>query len=183
MDNPTTLLVAIMFVTILSIGLSNLLMTLSDIVGQKIAVQPDAVHLSWMLLLFMSYFSYYWETVAILDIEGWTFLSFIGFLIGPILLLFATNLTISLPDSEQSASPREHYLTQSNRFFTMMVGVQAWIIALDFIFDTVDLATYGTAAALSIFAVLIFTNNYKAHVLGNILCWIPFAVRLVAEAT
>ena len=35
MDNPTTLLVAIMYVTIVATGLVNLLMTLSDIVAAR----------------------------------------------------------------------------------------------------------------------------------------------------
>ena len=35
MDNPTTLLVAIMYVTIIATGLMTVLMTLSDIVGKK----------------------------------------------------------------------------------------------------------------------------------------------------
>jgi hypothetical protein len=35
MNNPTTLLVAIMYVTIVATGLINTLMTVSDIVGRK----------------------------------------------------------------------------------------------------------------------------------------------------
>ena len=69
MDNPTTLLVAIMYVTIISIGLSNLLMALSDLVGGRLKVKPDRVHTSWLLLLLFAYFNYFWQTTAILEID------------------------------------------------------------------------------------------------------------------
>ena len=100
MDNPTTLLVAIMYVTIISIGLSNLLMTLSELAGGR-AHSPDKVHLSWLILLLFAYLSYFWQTTVILDVENWQFISFIAFLIGPICLLFATNLLIVLPENEE----------------------------------------------------------------------------------
>ena len=101
MDNPTTLLVAIMYVTIVATGLINLLMTLSDIVGGK--HKTDRIHTGWIILLLVVYMSFFWETTAILDIEGWDFLSFISFIVGPIILLFATNLITSPADVEEGA--------------------------------------------------------------------------------
>jgi hypothetical protein len=65
MDNPTTLLVAIMYVTIVATGLVNVLMTLSDIVGGKL--RTDSIHTSWIVLMLLAYLSFFWETRATLD--------------------------------------------------------------------------------------------------------------------
>ncbi|MEE8251720.1 MAG: hypothetical protein V3R24_08270, partial [Gemmatimonadales bacterium] len=76
MDNPTTLLVAIMYITIIAIGLGNLLMTLSEIVGGQRKPGPDPVHVSWMLVLLLAYLSYFWETTVILAIDDWEIVTF-----------------------------------------------------------------------------------------------------------
>ena len=110
MDNPTTLLVAIMYVTIVATGLVNILMTLSDIVGGK--RRTDPIHTGWIVLLLIVYLGFFWETTAILDIEGWDFLSFISFIIGPIVLLFATNLIASPADTEEGAMLDQYYFEQ-----------------------------------------------------------------------
>ena len=59
MDNPTTLLVAIMYVTIVATGLVNVLLALSDIVGGK--SKSDALHTGWLVLLLLAYLSFFWE--------------------------------------------------------------------------------------------------------------------------
>jgi hypothetical protein len=58
MDNPTTLLVAIMFVTIVVTGLVNILMFLSDLVAGKSKTGP--LHVSWIALLLVAYFNFFW---------------------------------------------------------------------------------------------------------------------------
>jgi hypothetical protein len=57
MDNPTTLLVAIMYVTLVATGLINVLMTLSDIVGGK--RDTDTIHTWWIVLLLVVYLSFF----------------------------------------------------------------------------------------------------------------------------
>ena len=62
MDNPTTLLVAIMYVTIVATGLINVLMVLSEIVGGKRTT--SSIHTGWLVLLLVVYLSFFWETTA-----------------------------------------------------------------------------------------------------------------------
>ena len=57
MDNPTTLLVAIMYVTIVATGLVNLLMTLSDIVATRRMTDP--LHTGWILILLLAYLGFF----------------------------------------------------------------------------------------------------------------------------
>ena len=68
MDNPTTLIVAIMYVTIVTTGLISLLMALSEIVGGN--RQGNPLHTGWMVLLLVAYLGFFWETTAILNIQG-----------------------------------------------------------------------------------------------------------------
>jgi hypothetical protein len=113
MDNPTTLLVAIMFVTIVVTGLVNILMFLSDLVAGKSKTGP--LHVNWIALLLVAYLNFFWQTTLILEIEGWNFLSFVGFIIGPITLLFATNVLIAAPEGSELTMLDRHYFELSGR--------------------------------------------------------------------
>jgi hypothetical protein len=180
MDNPTTLLVAIMYVTIVATGLVNILMTLSDIVGGK--RKTDPIHTGWIVLLLMIYLGFFWETTAILDIEGWDFLSFISFIVGPIILLFATNLIASPADSEEGEMLDQYYFEQSGRFLLLLCLVQAWIIGLDIIFQNVSYTTYLTAFIGILFIFLMVSKNYRVHIGGLIVVGLAFVVRSILQA-
>jgi hypothetical protein len=54
MDNPATLLTAIMFVTILGMGIGNLLMTCAEIAGGLRQPPPERIQLSWIVLLLLA---------------------------------------------------------------------------------------------------------------------------------
>ena len=128
MDNPTTLLVAIMFVTIVVTGLVNILMFLSNLVAEE--SKTDALHANWIALLLIFYLNFFWQTTLILEIQGWNFLSFVGFIIGPIILLFATNLLLAAPKAGEPTMPDRHHFEFSGRFFFLLLLVQVWTIFL-----------------------------------------------------
>jgi hypothetical protein len=172
MDNPTTLLVAIMYVMIISIGLSNLLMVISELAGGRKPL-PDRIHLSWLLLLLFAYFGHFWQTTEILDIDNWKFLGFIGFLVGPIILLFATNLLIIMPD-DSADDAGTHYLLQSNRFFLLMALFTAWIVVLDVLAGEIGLLVYIGAALIALFITLVISNSRRLHVLGAVAGWLLY---------
>ncbi len=179
MDNPTTLLVAIMYVTIVATGLVNVLMALSDIVGGK--SKSDSLHTGWLVLLLLAYLNFFWETTAILDIEGWNFLAFISFIIGPIVLLFASSLVTS-PKEVDEAPMGSYYFEQGRRFFLLLCLVQAWIIGLDVVFDTISYATYTTGAIAAVFLVLMVSKNHRLHVAGLGVLLLAFLIRIVFRA-
>jgi hypothetical protein len=180
MDNPTTLLVAIMYVTIVATGLVNVLMTLSDIVGGKL--KTDMIHTGWIVLLLIAYLSFFWETTAILDIEGWDFISFISFIMGPIIFLFATNLITSPAASGQGTMLDQYYFEQSARFFLLLCLVQAWIIGLDIVFQNVSYTTYLTAGIGILFIILMISKNYRVHTAGLAVAGLAFVLRTVMQA-
>jgi len=70
MDNPTTLLVAIMYVTIVATGLINVPMALSEIVGGQ--RKTDPVHIAWIVLMLSRSYRVH---IAGLIIIGITFLA------------------------------------------------------------------------------------------------------------
>ena len=170
MDSPTTLLVAIMFVTIVVTGLVNILMFLSALLAGKVKTHP--LHSNWVILLLVMYLNFFWDTRLILEIEGWAFLSFIGFIVGPIALLFATNLMVEAPDSEKQDVLDQFYFEISRLYFILLFFVQAWIVGLDLWFDAVASPTYLASFIAAVFLVLALVRNYKVHVVGAALTWI-----------
>jgi hypothetical protein len=180
MDNPTTLLVAIMYVTIVATGLVNVLMTLSDIVGGKL--RTDSIHTSWIVLMLLAYLSFFWETTAILDIEGWDFLSFLSFITGPILLLFATNLITSAADGDDRATLDRYYFEQSARFFGLLGLVQVWIIGLDLVFQNVNNTTYLTGGIFALFMLLMVSRSRQVHLAVLAIVGLAFVLRIVLQA-
>jgi len=52
-----TLLVALMFVTILSMGIGNILSSLADIFNHATSSRRHPVHISWIVLLLIVHFN------------------------------------------------------------------------------------------------------------------------------
>jgi hypothetical protein len=179
MDNPTTLLVAIMYVTILSTGLINLLLALSEIVGKSRRLDP--VHTGWIVLLLLVYLNFFWETTAILEIEGWMFLTFIAFITGPIFLLFSTQLILVAPPAEKTADLTRFFLDHCGSFFLLLGLVQAWVVGLDFMFSTVGSATYLTAGIAILFGFLMTSRNYRVHTASLLVIGLAFVGRTVLQ--
>jgi len=181
MENETTLLAGFMFITIITIGLGNLLLTLSDIVTGQTKTLPSATHLAWMVLLLLGYFGFYWDTTYVLKIETWNYTGFVAFLSGPVLLLFATNLLSRVPSQDQDA--KEFYISQSDRFFALMIGVQVWVVGLDIFFESSTIHTWIDIAIGATYALLIASGSYKLH---SGVVWVMAMLmigRMVLEAT
>ena len=181
MDNPTTLLVAIMFVTLVVTGIVNILMFLSALLAGKIKTHP--LHSNWVILLLVTYLNFFWSTTLILEIEGWTFLSFIGFIVGPITLLFATNLMLESPDSEKQSVLDQFYFKISRLYFFLLFFVQLWVVGLDLYFDSIGFPTFMAGFIAAVFLCLALVRNYKVHVAGAVLTWTAFLVASASLST
>jgi hypothetical protein len=179
MDNPTTLLVAIMFVTIVVTGLVNILMFLSNLVAGE--HKTDALRASWLTLLLVFYLNFFWQATLILEIEGWDFLSFVGLIIGPIILLFATNLLVAAPEAGEVTKLDRHHYELSGRFFFLLLLVQIWTICLDIAFDAVSYLTWLAGLIGLVLIVLVISRNYKAHLVGAVLAWIALITRTILQ--
>jgi hypothetical protein len=175
MDNPTTLLVAIMFVTIVVTGIVNILMFLSNLLAGE--SRASTLHTSWVILLLVIYLCFFWQAKLILEIDGWQFQSFIVFILGPIALLFAGNLASVGHKGDKQTELDQFYFSFSKRFFLLMLFVQAWGIGLDITFESVDFVTYLDGLIGVLFVVLAISRNDRLHVAGAVLAWPAFLAR------
>ena len=182
MDNPTTLLTAIMFVTILGMAIGNLLVVLAEIAGDLRKPAPERIHLSWIILLLLGLLGLFWKTTLLLDVEDWVFRDFLYMILGPILMFFAASVVgVAAPDGE-SASDHAHYFGLSGRFFTMLAFYQAWTVGVDFRYQGVETITAINGAIGVLFVVLAFSRNRQLHLVGAVLAWLAFVSLLGLQA-
>lgn len=176
MDNPATLLTAIMFVTILGMAIGNLLMACAEIAGGNRQPPLERIHLSWIVLLLLAMLNLFWETAAILDVAEWAFIDFLYVITGPMVLLFATGVIIA--PAAEGDGPRQHYFELCGRFFAMMAIQTAWLIGMDFYFAMLSYLSLMNGVLLALFVVLTISRNYQLHIVGNGIAWAGFIAPL-----
>lgn len=132
MEISNSLLVSLMFVTILTLGIANILMSLASIVSKQAGVSYYWIHSSWKVLLFLIYLSIFWHTANIVSIKDWDFTGFLFILCGPILIFFVTKVLLSDPKSSGDSDPVASYFNLAGRFFGIMALLQLWTIITDY---------------------------------------------------
>ena len=162
-----TLLVALMFVTILSMGIGNILITLADIFNHATPSRRDKVHVGWILLLLIVHFNLFWNTKAILDVENWAFGGFLLTIAGPVLMFFATSILLTDPPEDARPDLGTFFVNLGRRFFMMFAILQAWIVVVGFTlsgtFVPTDLVNVGF---MGLALVLAFNDSTKIQVAG-----------------
>jgi len=166
-----SLLVAMMFIMILSIGIGNILMALPPLIDRRVGSAVGCVHLSWIVFLLLMHLNLFWQVLLILEIEGWNFAGFLYAVTGPIVLLLATS--VLLPDPARSSDdPASQYLEVARPVFTLLCLVMAWLPGMDLLFgDGLQLVSVWNLAALAVFAVLAATSSLRVHAGGAVLAW------------
>lgn len=133
MDIPlNTLLVALMFVTVLCMGIGNILVTLADVFNHATPSRRDRVHLAWIGLMLLIHFNVFWHTKAILNVEDWTFAGFLLAIAGPVLMFFATSILLTDPPDKEPAELKAFFDDLGRRFYLMFAALQAWIIFVSY---------------------------------------------------
>lgn len=179
MDNPSTLLVAIMFVTILGIAIGNTLMTCADIAGGLRRPVPKRLQISWILLMLFALLSLFWETTALLEVEDWLFVEFIYVISGPMILLFATSIITAAAPEDLGVESHDHYLELSGRFFLMLALHELWILGIDYWYANLNMISLINAAMMFLFVVLALSSNLRVHVAGASLIWLGYLFSVV----
>jgi hypothetical protein len=182
MENPTTLLVAIMFVTILAMAIGSILMACAEIAGGLRRPAPERIQLSWILLMLFILLNLFWETTAILEIDQWRFTEFLYVIAGPIVLLFATGVIASPEQASENSQRYDHYLGLSRRFFIMLALHDAWIIGIDIWFQNLNILSLVNGLLLILFLLLAFSRSLRIHVAGALLAWGGYVVELVLRS-
>ncbi|MDX2487929.1 MAG: hypothetical protein QNL03_10600, partial [Gammaproteobacteria bacterium] len=95
MEVSTSLLVALMFVTLLSMGVGNAVNTFSTIVEKGKDSGYGKLQIGWLGFLLLSYFNMFWHVLDLLSVDKWGFAGFLYMMSGPILIYFATSILIA----------------------------------------------------------------------------------------
>ena len=179
MDNPTTLLVSIMFVTILAMAIGNILMTCAEIAGGLRHPVPGRLQLSWIFLMLFALLSLFWQTTVLLDVDKWLFVEFLYVMAGPMVLLFATSVITAPAQDQQSDESHSHYLGLCRRFFVMLALHEAWLLGVDYWYSNLSSLSLINAAMLLLFLLLAVSSNLRVHVAGASLAWSGYIVAIV----
>ncbi len=180
MEIPHSLLVAIMFVMILSIGIANILDSLASKIDYRSKQTNRGICISWIILLLSAHFNMFWHTIAIISIEKWAFAGFLYIVTGPILLFFATDLMLPEPSHPESSDLRAHYFTVSRPFFWILAVLQLWLIGVDLVLGRGFTGAGGFNVVMFALAVTFALSQLpKFHILGTGVAWVLFISSLV----
>lgn len=183
MDNPTTLLTAIMFVTILGMAIGNLLVVCAEIAGGLRKPAPERIHLNWIVLLLLALLGLFWKTTLLLDVADWEFLDFLYMILGPMLMFFAASVVGVPPAENEPQAEHGHYFGLCGRFFVMLALYQGWLIGVDLAYESVGLPTLISGGMLALFATLAVSRSIQLHLAGLVIAWLGFAGLLGIQAT
>lgn len=180
MDNINTLLVAFMFITILTLGIAGVLAELAELVRNIERRNRDKLLVGWALLLLFAYFTLFWHTADITLLEEWNFGLFLFAETGPVLLLFGTQIMLGALAAEPGGEPDA--AVRQTRFFIIFGLLQAWSIAAGFVLGAGF--TLGSALDLIMLVVcvaLAISRNRTVHAAGLAVIWIAYLASAVVE--
>jgi hypothetical protein len=181
MDVSSGLLVAMMYVMILSLGIVGLL---SSVAGSAVKGKLSAgsrLRTSWVWLLLLELLSMFWSTLTLLEVSNWTFLSFLFILVGPILLFFASSVLIAT-DSDDSNTEKSAGTDFSYRFFYMLAGVEAWIVVLDLTLGSgFAVATLGNILVGLLVLFMALKPTPRVWATGTGIAWLLVIANFVVE--
>lgn len=173
-----TLLVALMFVTILCMGIGNILVSLGDIFNHASPSRRDKTHVGWIFFTLLIHFNLFWHTKEILAAENWQFGGFLLAIAGPVLLFFSTCILLTEPPNDVSPDRPTFFLNLGRRFFLMFAVVQGWILFISFtltgsfvLLDTINMVLMAIAL------ILASTKNTRTH---NVSAWLAWGLVLVS---
>jgi len=167
-----TLLVALMFITILSMGIGNILISLADIFNNATSSRRDRLHISWIVLLLIVHFNLFWQTKAILDVEGWKFGGFLLTMAGPVLLFFATSILLTDPPEDDPENLTSFFVGLGRRFFLFFALLQAWVMVVGFTLTGSFIVTDLVNAFFLVLALTLATStSARFHKVGTLLAW------------
>jgi len=155
MSNPTGLIVALMFATIVTMAVVNLLSLFAERLKATGGVLADVGETLWLILVMLISLSMFWQCIDILNIEDWSFTEFLFIVLGASILFFSTT---SIPKFKISDGEIKR-LKENRVFFYLMASFQAWLLLLD--------ATLGAAPVFFIFFRLICFGSMIAAAVSS----------------
>ena len=180
MENINTLLVAFMFITILSMGIAGVLTELAEVVRKVEREGRDRLLIGWVLLLLFAYFTLFWHTADITLLEDWNFGLFLFAETGPVLLVLATQIMLGALAAETGGDLDSS--TRHSRFFAIFGLLQVWSIAAGFVLGVgFTLGSVLDAGVLLTCVALATSKSRPLHVAGLVVIWILYLAGALVE--
>ena len=177
MEVSASLLVAIMFVTILGMGIANLLVGLASMVDRRTRLKPFGVHTGWVILLLLIYLNQFWNLLSIFAIEPWKFFDFLLAVSGPVVLFFAASVILPQAANEHAHDMRAHYFTISKQFFWFLALIQILAIAVHLLLlNNLRIMNAVHAVFLAFFLALGASQKERFHQAGLGIGWALFVI-------
>lgn len=126
MENMTGLLVALMFVTVLTMGFGNILSALTPMFKSPEQFFKVKSLKLWWVVVCLIILDAFWRCVDIFEFEEWNFAEFLLIIVGASLLFFAST---ALPEDDDEPDVRKV-------FFSCVLGYQIWILAIALLFGS-----------------------------------------------
>ena len=173
MEISYTLVVALMYVTILSFGLASLLTSLAQIIRRDNNIRVSPAHLNWLLILLLIHFNMVWHAVLFTNIETWSYHEFILVVLGPALAFFSANILAPEPSAAVSyESLTENYFSVIQQLLILFGAIQVWAILSDFILERGATGSAIFNIILLIVAIFLYkSRSNKTHVVSLYFIW------------
>ncbi len=164
------LLVAFMFIMILSFGIANILTGLAEVADRRVKLAIHWLPFGWLVLLLMIHFGMFWDTLDLLIVEDWDFIGFVYVNLGPILVYVATGTILPREAGEDTADPREHYFRVAPLFFSLLCLGMLWGVGVDFILqDGFETESLWSMVGIPILVLLALNHKASVHAVGTLL--------------
>ncbi len=185
MDINQSLLVAMMFVILLSLGIGNILMGMASSLQQRTELKTHWLPTSWHVLVLLEIFDLFWHTVSILNVEAWDFAGFVYITTGPILLFLATSLMLPAPAGDKFEGSLTQYFNVARGFFVILAAYMVWLIGVDFVLTEDGFAAMHGWVALeaALFVVLAVSRQHRVHSVITAVFWILLLSLMAVRAT
>lgn len=183
MEISNALLVAMMFIVLLTISIGNILMALAATLDKRSPVRADTIHTSWVILLLLIHFNLFWNVLDILSVEEWNFLEFLYIEAGAILIFLATY--VLLPDtSTNTTEVRDHYFDVRHQFFGFLGFTAIWSVGVDILFGDGFRSENGLhLAGLLVFILMASSSKIWVHRIGTGVSWVLFMAILAVSGS
>ncbi len=180
MEFSGAILVALLFVTLLSLGIANILTALATGVERRSILKSHVVSFAWLMLLLLVHLNLFWHTMDILDVEDWDFLGFIIVESGAIALFFATHLLLSRVTAAAKGAqvPSD---TPGSSFLFLFALVHLWLVGTDVLLKDGFSPASGFDLAVSLVALALTASPSKRALgMGTVLAWALYLVALLS---
>ena len=180
-----TLIVALMYVTVLSFGLASILTSLALVIKRGNGINVSITHLHWLLVLLLVHFNMVWHAVLFTNLEAWSYHAFLLIVLGPTLAFFSANILAPGPAaSTDKHSLEENYFSVIRQFLILFGAIQAWAIASDFILDRGATGSAAFNVILLLLALFLYrSRSSKVHATSIYVVWAIYVTSIALRST